>query len=122
MSLGEAGSALWEAIHGSRDVSAEFVPLILNACRIADNLERISSELAETGLTVKIYDKQGNETNEVANPRLIEHRMQLQTLRAVLASLGVDKLPVSEPNEVSFEDRLAAAGAALANPSLRVVE
>ena len=106
-SLGEAGSALWEAIHACRDVTAAHIPLVLNACRIADNLERISAELAESGLTVKLYDKQGNEINEVANPRLIEHRMQLGTLRQVLSSLGVDKLDVVEDSGPSFADRLA---------------
>jgi hypothetical protein len=106
-SLGEAGASLWEAIHACRDVTSAHVPLVLNACRIADNLERISVELAASGLTVKLFDKQGNEINEVANPRLIEHRMQLGTLRQVLSGLGVDKLDVVDGSGPSFEDRLA---------------
>lgn len=107
--LGEAGLALWEALQATRNVTPAHVPLVLNACRIADNLERISDELAETGLTVKLYDKQGNEINEVANPRLIEHRMQLNTLRQSLGSLGVDGLEVVTEAGKSFKDQLAEA-------------
>lgn len=122
-SLGDSGRALWDAVHKVREVGAEFVPLLLNACRVSDNLERISAELAESGLTVKLYDKQGNEINEVANPRLVEHRMQLQALRAVLASLGVDKLPVAVEDGPSFNEKLAAAKAAMdAAPALTVVK
>lgn len=101
-SLGGAGSALWEAIHASRDVTSSHSPLVLNACRIADNLERIADELAKSGLI-----SMNARGDEVANPLLVEHRMQLATLRQVLGALGVEKMDEQDDDGPSFEDRLA---------------
>jgi hypothetical protein len=120
--LGQTGVALWEGISAVRDVRPEFVPLVVNACRVADRLDAIERELAESPLTVTILDKRGECINEVAQPLLGEHRQQLNVLKTVLASLGVDKLPVIEEEEVPFEERLARAAEALKNPELRVVQ
>lgn len=106
--LGDSGRALWDAINESREVSAEFTALVLNACRITDRLDEMSGRLLNEPLTVKLCDKQGQEINEVANPLLVEHRMQLQTLRTVLSSLGVDRLSIREDG-ASMEEAMAEA-------------
>lgn len=112
--LKASGRALWDGVAAVRDVRPEYVSLLLNACRIADRLDDLSA--GDMPLTVE--NARGD---EVANPVFTEHRQQLSTLKAVLASLGVDKLPVAEVEEVPFEERLAQAAAALKNPELRVI-
>lgn len=101
--LGAAGRGLWDAVHSCRAVGAEHELLLLNACRIADNLERISEELASSGLRSR-----NSRGDEIANPLLVEHRQQLATFRQVLAALGVDKLQVVSSGP-SLQDQLAAA-------------
>ena len=101
--LGDAGQELWASIHAERSVSGPHKPLVLNACRIADNLERISGELAVSGLTT--VNARGD---VVANPLLVEHRQQLATMRQVLQSLGIEKL-LEVVKESSFKDQLAEA-------------
>lgn len=112
--LKASGRALWDGVAAVRDIRPEYVSLLLNACRIADRLD----ELSAGDLPLTVENARGD---EVANPVFTEHRQQLSTLRTVLASLGVDKLPAIEVEEVPFEERLAAARAALENPELRVV-
>lgn len=103
-SLKSSGRALWDAVNASRDVSVEYVSLLLNACRIADRLDDLSIEMMTNSLVVE-----NSRGDEIANPLISEHRMQLQTLRTVLASLGVDKLPAKADDGPSFEERLAEA-------------
>ncbi len=98
--LGVSGSALWAAIHGSRDVRPEHKVLVLNACRIADRLDELSGNVPLTVLNAK--------GDEVANPVFTEHRMQLQTLKTIMSALGIDRLSVSDSGP-SLEDALAKA-------------
>lgn len=101
--LGAAGLALWDAVHECRSVGREHELLLLNACRVADSLERISEELAVSGLRSR-----NSRGDEIANPLLVEHRQQLATFRQVLAALGVDKLQTVSSGP-SLRDELAAA-------------
>lgn len=114
MALGASGQSLWDAVHESRDVSDEYIPLLLNACRIADRLD----ELSGSAVPLTVVNSKGD---EVANPVFTEHRMQLQTLRSVMSALGIDRLPEAAEESESFEDSLARARAAVDNPELRVV-
>lgn len=113
--LKASGKALWDGVAAVRDIRPEYVSLLLNACRIADRLD----DLSAGDLPLTVENARGD---EVANPVFTEHRQQLTTLRAVLASLGVDKLPEVEVEEESFEEAMARAKAELANPSLRAVK
>lgn len=114
--LGATGRRLWADIHEAREVPAHMSVLVLNACRIADRLDDVCAELARSSLTVE--NQRGD---EVANPLLVELRMQASTFSSLMSKLGVDKLAVLEKQELSFEERLAQASEALKNPELRVV-
>lgn len=103
--LGNAGQALWDAIH-ERDVSSAHKSFVLHACRIADNLDRISADLSKQGFTSR-----NSRGDEVANPLLVEHRQQLNVLRQALHALGVRELPVSESGKPNLQDELAKARA-----------
>lgn len=113
--LKASGKALWDGVAAVRDIRPEYVSLLLNACRIADRLD----DLSAGDLPLTVENARGD---EVANPVFTEHRQQLTTLKAVLASLGVDKLPEAEVEEETFEEAMARAKAELANPSLRAVK
>lgn len=90
--LGVSGRDLWDGVRLVREVPKHMEPLLLNACRIVDRLDEMADRLAVDPLTVKLYDKQGQEINEVANPLLIEHRQQTATLSQIMARLGLEKL------------------------------
>ena len=110
LSLGESGQALWDAVHSSRQVGPEHKSMLLNACRIADRLDAIAEDLAESPLTKTLYDKRGDAINEVANPLLSEHRMQLGALNSVLKQLGIERLSEAQDSGLTFAEKLAAAG------------
>lgn len=85
--LGSAGVQLWDALSDSFTIDGTSFVLVLNACRIADRLEAIAVELIASPLTVE-----NAKGDVVAQPLIVEHRMQLGALRQILSSLGVDKL------------------------------
>ena len=105
----ESGLRLWNAIHNSRNVGAEYVSLIAHACHLADRLDAIVEELDGANLRVPVFDKQGMQINEVANPLLAEHRQQITAFKVILASLGVEKLPVVQADKPTVAEALRAA-------------
>lgn len=110
VSLGATGTQLWNDIHKAREVPAHMKVLVLNACRIADRLDKISDDLASDGrLTITLLSKNGDEINEVANPLLIEMRMQAAAFSQLMARMGVDKLPQTSVGKPSIADELRKA-------------
>lgn len=108
--LGVSGSQLWDAIHAAREVPAHLSPLVLNACRVADLLDAIAEELGSNPpLTVTLYGKNGDEINSVANPLLIELRMQSAAFSQLMSRLGLDRLKESSAGKRSIADELKAA-------------
>lgn len=97
-----SGRALWDGVKDCRKIEPPFEALLFNACRIADNLDKLAGEIGVSSLTVE-----NSRGDEVANPLLTEHRQQLLALRQVLASLGIDKLDRSSSGKASIADRLA---------------
>ncbi|MBS4102385.1 hypothetical protein [Tsukamurella paurometabola] len=85
--LGSAGVQLWDALSDSFTIDGTSFVLVLNACRIADRLEDMATEMIGASLTVE-----NSKGDVISNPLLVEHRMQLATLRQILSSLGVEKL------------------------------
>ena len=104
--LGGAGRRLWADIHAARDVPAHLMPLVLNVCRIQDRLTSVVDELENAGLTVTLLNKNGDETGVVANPLLVELRMQAATFSQLMARLGLDKLKEHSSGKPSIADEL----------------
>lgn len=101
--LGEGGRRLWAGLTDGRVIDAAAESLVLNACRIADRLDELTEAI---GGVLTVTNDRGD---EVANPLITEHRQQLQVLRAVLASLGVGRLPAGTTRGKSLQEQLAEA-------------
>lgn len=100
--LNESGRELWDGVKAERRITDAHESLLFNACRIADNLDKLADQIGVSSLTVT-----NSRGDEVANPLLTEHRQQLLALRQVLSSLGVEKLEKSTTGKVPIADRMA---------------
>ncbi|GAA2796529.1 hypothetical protein [Streptomyces showdoensis] len=89
--LTESGTRLWESVAGEFDLDVHEQLLLLQACRTADLLDRLSLEASRGRLTVK-----NAKGEEVTNPVITEHRQQSLVLARLLASL---RMPSGEEDE-----------------------
>lgn len=80
--LDESGTRLWESVADGYDLEVHEQLLLLQACRTADLLDRLSTAAARGRLTV--MNVKGE---EVTNPVITEHRQQSLVLARLLASL-----------------------------------
>lgn len=86
--LGSAGRRLWRAVVGDYDLEQHELLLLVEACRVADRLDRLAAESESASLTVENY-----KGDQVANPLLTEARQQGIVLARLLAAL---RLPSGE--------------------------
>ena len=101
----EAGRGLWVSISGERELDAASRVLLLNACRIADRLDALDSEI-DGRLT-----SENHRGDTIINPLISEHRQQYATLAGILSKMGLGELP--KPSSGSSKwDELAAKRAA----------
>lgn len=80
--LDESGTRLWESVADPFDLDVHEQLLLLQACRTADLLDRLSREAGRGRLTVR-----NAKGEEVTNPVITEHRQQSLVLARLLASL-----------------------------------
>ncbi|MFE2466243.1 hypothetical protein [Streptomyces mirabilis] len=99
--LGESGTRLWESVADPFELDVHEQLLLLQACRTADLLDRLSAEVAAGGLTV--VNQKGD---RISNPVVVEQRQQSITLTRLLASL---RMPSGE-EEKRPQRRGAARG------------
>lgn len=99
--LGLAGIDLWIGVSAGRELDAAGKVLLLNACRIADRLNALDSEIGGRLLS---YNQRGD---EVINPLISEHRQQFSTLAGILARMGLGELSVVSSGADKW-DELAA--------------
>lgn len=90
--LGATGLSLWNGVVAVRKVTPTLEPVLMNACRVADNLDSIAETLDVVSLTVT-----NSRGDEVAHPLYGEHRQQSLALARLLGSLGIDKLEIDVP-------------------------
>ncbi|MET7619030.1 hypothetical protein [Streptomyces sp. NPDC005408] len=89
--LDESGTRLWESVAAPFDLDVHEQLLLLQACRTADLLDRLSAAAARGRLTVT-----NAKGEEVTNPVITEHRQQSLVLARLLASL---RMPSGEEDE-----------------------
>ncbi|MGW3275905.1 hypothetical protein ACWDFH_31245 [Streptomyces kronopolitis] len=80
--LDESGCRLWESVAEAFELDVHEQLLLLQACRTADLLDRLSGEAARGPLAVV-----NGKGDRVANPVVTEHRQQSLVLARLLASL-----------------------------------
>lgn len=85
--LGLAGIDLWISVVSGRKLDAAGKVLLVNACRIADRLDALDSEI--DGRLIS-YNQRGD---EVINPLISEHRQQYTVLANILSKMGLGELP-----------------------------
>jgi len=101
--LGLAGAALWTDVCKGRVLSAANKILLLNACRIADNLDRLND--ATPAHRVVSENHLGTES---IHPTISEFRQQVTALQNILVKLGVAELPSVGAAGPTLADQLAA--------------
>jgi hypothetical protein len=79
---------LWSSVVEEYDIEEHERLLLLEACRIADRLDRLAEESAGEPLTTENF-----KGDEVANPKLVEARQQGIVFARLLASL---RLPMGD--------------------------
>lgn len=89
--LDESGARLWESVAGAFDLDVHEQLVLLQACRTADLLDRLSLEASRGPLTV--VNAKGD---RISNPVIVEHRQQSLVLARMLASL---RMPSGEEDE-----------------------
>lgn len=86
--LAGAGKRLWRAALADYELDVHEEFLLLQACRLVDNLDRLAAEAAAHDVTV--VNVKGD---QVTHPALVESRQQSLALARLLASL---RLPSGE--------------------------
>jgi hypothetical protein len=110
----EAGLELWTSISSQRELDAASKVLLINACRIADRLDALDSEI---GGRLISYNQRGD---EVINPLISEHRQQYATLASILSKMGLGELPKAQAGESKW-DELAKKRAERAKAAAKAV-
>ncbi|WP_016888680.1 hypothetical protein [Mycobacteroides abscessus] len=101
--LGLAGAALWADVCRGRQLSAANKILLLNACRIADNLDNLAAETPKE----RVISRNHLDTESI-HPTISEFRQQATALHTMLTKLGVADMPAESGNGGGFFDQLAA--------------
>ncbi|KPG13735.1 hypothetical protein [Mycobacteroides immunogenum] len=101
--LGLAGAALWADVSAGRALTAANKILLLNACRIADNLDNLSAETPKNRVV-----SENHLGTECIHPTISEFRQQVTALQNILTKLGVADLPAEGGGGKGFFDQLAA--------------
>lgn len=82
--LGEEGTTLWVAITSEWNMDVQEVPILLAACRLADELARLEEALADAPTVVT-----GAQGQSRAHPLFSETRAHRLALKQLLGSLGI---------------------------------
>jgi hypothetical protein len=99
--LDSAGRQLWTSVTAEYDIEEHERLLLLEACRIADRLDRLATESAEERLTTTNF-----KGDEVANPKLVEARQQAIVFTRLLAQL---RLPSGDEGDLTRPQRRGGA-------------
>ena len=107
--LGQAGSALRESLTQGREFDPAAEALLLEACRIADRLERLDTFLrGDDREWFELEQKyKGANATIVVDEALAEARQQANTFRQIIITLGLGKVSAAKAAGRSALDQLA---------------
>ncbi|MFZ2177465.1 MAG: hypothetical protein WAW17_26245 [Rhodococcus sp. (in: high G+C Gram-positive bacteria)] len=112
--FGSSGRELWADIEGKFALSTPEKLILKQACRAADRLDEIQTEMNGQALVVQ------GKVQPVANPLMVEFRLQAQLLTKLIASLRIPdaapEQPVNRPQR-----RGGARGTYATNPAALAV-
>jgi hypothetical protein len=112
--FGSSGRELWAEIEGEYSLSTPEKLVLKQACRAADRLDEIQAEMNGQALVVP------GKMQPVANPLMVEFRLQAQLLTKLIASLRIpDSTPEQEANRP--QRRGGARGSYATNPAALAV-
>lgn len=100
--LSSRGRALWTALHKDVTRDAATDALVLEACRIADRLDRLDAQLRgdqDEWLRFRLPDE-GTELVMTVNPLLAECRQQATALQRLLDKLQTKPEPAAKGPDV----------------------
>lgn len=86
--LADGGQSLWDSIVPAYELRPDEVRILIDACREADIIERLESELIDAELMVK-----GSMGQLVASPLVSEVRQHRATLAGLLGKLKIPDSP-----------------------------
>lgn len=101
--LNDRGREVYAALTGGRDLNAVQKMQALNVARMADQLDRIATEM-EINPALTVVNGQGTTT---VNPLIAEARQITSALTTILAKMGISELPEAKGNEKSALDEIA---------------
>ncbi|MFE2912830.1 hypothetical protein [Kitasatospora indigofera] len=104
--LGPAGGALWEEIAGVYELRPDEVRVLLDACREADLVDRLTTELATADLMVR-----GSQGQLVASPLVSEVRQHRTVLASLLRALKLPDSPAGAGQKSQHTSEQARAAA-----------
>ncbi|MDF3307856.1 hypothetical protein P3H15_22800 [Rhodococcus sp. T2V] len=112
--FGSSGRELWGEIDSKFSLNVPEKLVLKQACRAADRLDEIQAEMNGQALVVQ------GKVQPVANPLMVEFRLQAQLLTKLIASLRIPDVapeqPVSRPQR-----RGGARGTYATNPAALAV-
>jgi hypothetical protein len=111
--FGPSGRELWAEIEGKYSLNVPEKLVLKQACRAADGLDEIQAEMNGQALVV------AGKVQPVANPLMVEFRLQAQLLTKLIASL---RIPESAPEQMNRPQRRGGArGSYATNPGALAV-
>lgn len=114
--LGERGSGLWLALHAGGKFDAAGEALVVEACRLADRLDQLDDVISGKGVLQLLRFRSLFDSDDerhlvmTVDGVLGEARQQANTLRQIVATLGLGRVAEIEPPKSAEvgPDQLAA--------------
>lgn len=103
-SLGEQGGDLWDSVQSQWVLTPAEERLLLDACRLTDEIDQLERGIAETGVTVP-----GSKGQVRANPLIGEARSHRLAVKQLLAALKLRESLDAENNNKAHHGRSLAA-------------
>lgn len=104
--LGAGGRALWDSVAPVYELRPDEVRILLDACREADIIDRLETELVDEPLMVK-----GSMGQLTASPLVSELRQHRATLTGMLAKLKLPDSPAGAARKRAVVSEQARAAA-----------
>jgi hypothetical protein len=120
--LGPSGSALWLEMTKDGQLPALQAVLLLEACRIADRLDKLDAQLRGEDWLRFLADEAGSEVSVVVDKVLAEARQQATALKQIVAELRTAAGKPASKTPRAPSGSSAKGGAGIADITARIAE